>query len=62
MSLEQIYYLAEITGVAVVAVTLIILTMQIRQNSRQQRVAALREALLEMVHGFAQITSDEEKA
>jgi hypothetical protein len=62
MNLEQIYYVGEIGAVFAVAVTLILLTVQLRQNTRQQRAGALREAIIELVHAIAQTTADEESA
>ena len=45
MTLEQLYYVSEIVGVLVVAVTLIFLTIQVRQNTQALRSAAAQNAL-----------------
>lgn len=44
MTLEQFYYIGEIAGVIVVTVTLIFLTIQVRQNTKALRSAAAQNA------------------
>lgn len=44
MTLEQLYYIGELAGVIVVAITLIFLTVQVRQNTRALRSSAAQNA------------------
>ena len=42
MTLEQVYYFAEIIGVVIVIISLIYVGKQISQNNRSQRIAAVQ--------------------
>ena len=58
MALEQIALIAEIIGVLVVAVTLVFLTIQIRQNNSMLRSAATQHAHSQYADIFNSIIGD----
>lgn len=58
MTLEQLYYIGEMIGVIAVVVTLIFLTVQVRQNTKLMKTHGLQEAIAHFILANPQATSD----
>jgi hypothetical protein len=59
MSIEQLANLSEVISGIVVAVTLIIVVFQMRQNNEQVQAEAIREGINDFVRVMARLTSNE---
>lgn len=62
MTLERMSYIAEIIGVIAVVFTLIFLTIQVRQNTRQIKSQGLQSAAAQYISRFDHATSTSENA
>ena len=62
MTIEQLAYISEIISGIVVATTLIILVLQIRQSNRREQAEALRETVNDFIRGIVQATATENDA
>ena len=59
MTIEQLAYISEIISGIVVATTLIILVLQMRQSNRREQSEALRETVNDFISGIVQATATE---
>ncbi len=59
ITLEQMYYIGEMTGVTAVIASLIYLALQVQQNTKQLKTQGLKGAINEFVYAFSAATSDE---
>ncbi len=62
MTVENLAYIAEIVSGVVVATTLLILVIQVRQSARRQQVEAISEGVNDFVRAVVGITGTRERA
>jgi len=56
LTLEQAYYVGELVGVVVVVVTLVFLTIQVRQNTQEMKTQGLTAAIRVFLGNYEQAT------
>lgn len=62
MSIEQLAYISDVISGIVVAITLVIVVFQMRQNNHQVQAEALSEAINDFVRNISSSTSNENDA
>ncbi len=62
LTLEHAYYIAEIIGLLIVAISLIYLIIQVQQGTKQIQVHSYQEAIHAYIREFTQLTSNESLA